>query len=88
MEAQDNNIYVNKNAHVSVGTWIGIFLINCIPIIGTLIYLIMLFVWAFGGTDKISLKNYAKATLLLITIGIAIGIIGGVIAIILGASKQ
>lgn len=72
--------------HVSVGMWIGIFFINFVPFIGTLIYLIMLFVWAFGSTPKRSLKNFAKAQLILMLIGLILGIIAFVIMMALGYS--
>jgi hypothetical protein len=61
-----NNVYVSSDVyhddeHVSTWGWIGRWLILCIPIVN----LIMLFVWAFGGTKKRSLKTWARAHLLL-----------------------
>ena len=41
----------------------------------TLVYFILLLVWAFGGSKKRSLKNYARATLLMSVILIILGII-------------
>ena len=66
-----NNIYVSDDVyhdeeHVSTWGWIGRWIILCIPIVS----LIMLFVWAFGGTRKRSLKTWARAHLLLTLIGI------------------
>lgn len=72
--------------HVSVGMWIGIFFINFIPILGSLIYLVMLFVWAFGNTPKRSLKNFAKAQLVLMLIALILGIIAFIIMMALGYS--
>jgi len=72
--------------HVSVGMWIGIFFINFIPILGSLIYLVMLFVWAFGNTPKRSLKNFAKAQLVLMLVGLILGIIAFIIMMALGYS--
>lgn len=40
------------------------------------LYIILLFVWAFGKPKARSLKNYAKATLLMSLIVIIIGIVG------------
>ena len=74
------------NEHVSVGGWVGIFCINLIPVLGWLIYLILLFVWAFGDTKKKTLKNFAKATLIGMLIMIILGIAVVVIAAIAGVS--
>lgn len=65
---------------VSIGAWIGVFVLNCIPLVN----LIMLFVWAFSSTTKKSLKNYARAVLILFLIGIAIGLIVSIIIAVTG----
>ena len=56
---------------VSVGEWIVTFIVLAIPLVN----IIMLFVWAFGGGVNLSKKNYAKATLILIVISIALSFI-------------
>jgi len=53
---------------VSVGEWIGTWLLCCIPIVNY----ILLFVWAFGATAKPSKKTYARAMLLMSLITIII----------------
>ncbi len=60
---------VNYNApqpdeHMTVMGWIGRWCINLIPLVGPLIYFVMLIIWAFGDTPKKSLKSYARAALL------------------------
>jgi len=72
--------------HVSVGGWIGIFCINLIPIVGWLIFIIMLFVWAFGSTPKKTLKNFAKAMLIIWLIVFVLAIIAVIIAGIAGVN--
>lgn len=67
---------------VTVGSWIGVFLISCLPLVN----LIMLFVWAFSSSTKKSLKNYARAMLIMSLIGIVLGIIIAVIVSIIGAN--
>lgn len=64
-----------KDEHMTVGGWLGVFCINLIPFVGTLIYLIMMFVWAFGSTPKKSLKTFARAQLLIMAIAIVLVII-------------
>ena len=73
--------------HVSVGNWIGIFCINLIPCVGPIIYLVMLFVWAFGSTPKKSLKNYARAQLLIAAILLGIVIIVIIIAVAIASAS-
>ena len=60
---------------VSIGSWIGVWLLTCIPIVG----FIMLIVWACGGTRKQSLKNWARAQFIILLILILIGVIAGLI---------
>ena len=76
----------NVNEHVSVGAWIGIFFINVIPIIGPLVYLVLLFVWAFGNTAKKSLKAYAKAQLIIAAVLIALSVLAAIVLAIAGFS--
>jgi len=75
-----------ENEHVSVGFWIGISCINLIPCVGGLIYLIMMFVWAFGSTPKKSLKNYARAQLIIAAVALGLSIIFIIVTTILGMS--
>lgn len=75
-----NNAYnaepmVHPEEHVTVGGWIGRMLIPYIPFVGPIVYMIMLFVWAFGSERRLSLKNFAKAQLILSLIFTGIAII-------------
>ena len=58
---------------VSVGGWIGRSLIPCIPGVGAIIYLIMLFVWVGDKTKEETFRNWAKAQL--IVMGIVFGLL-------------
>lgn len=60
---------------MTVGGWIGVFCINLIPCVGSLVYLIMMFVWAFGSTPKKSLKTFARAQLIIMAIVLVLTII-------------
>jgi hypothetical protein len=61
----------NSEKPVSVLNWIGTYLIMFIPIVGGLVFLIMLFVWASGGNNvPTSKKNWAKANLILMLISL------------------
>ena len=64
-----------KKEHVSVGGWIGRWLLGCIPFVGWLIYFIMLIVWANNDSYEVSFKNWAKAQLWIILIVFAIALV-------------
>ena len=67
---------------VSIGGWIGVMLLTCLPIVN----LIMLFVWAFSSSTKKSLKNYARASLILILIGVVLAVVVSIILAVCGIS--
>ncbi|MGI6325639.1 MAG: zinc ribbon domain-containing protein [Saccharofermentanales bacterium] len=76
---------VDLNKPLGVGGFFGMFAINLIPFVGSLIFLIMLFVWAFGSTVNQNKKNLARALLLWALIALVVVIIlmialGGVIS--------
>jgi len=56
---------------LSVGGYIWMFLLLCIPIVNV----ILLLVWSFGGNVNQNKKNFARATLLLIVIGVVLSIV-------------
>lgn len=72
---------------MTVGDWIVTFLITAIPLVG----FVMLFIWAFGSDTNLNKANYAKATLLWMLIGVALGILimimfwGALMAIVMGS---
>ena len=61
--------------HMSMGGWFGRMCIPFIPIVGPLVYIIMLFVWAFGDNKNETFKNWAKATLIFAAIIFALYIV-------------
>jgi cell division protein FtsW (lipid II flippase) len=56
---------------MSVKDWFLTLLITYIPLVG----LVMLLVWAFDSTTNLNKKNFAKASLLWMVVGIALAII-------------
>lgn len=60
---------------VSFLNWVGTMILPFIPIVGWIIYLVMLFVWSFGSDTNRTKKNWARAMLVVIVIGIALVII-------------
>lgn len=60
---------------VTMGEWLGMWALNLIPIAGPIIFIVMLFIWAFGDTNKQSLKTYSRAMLIIYLISIVIMIV-------------
>ena len=82
-----NNFYApTMKQPVSVAGWIGRSLIPCIPLVGWLIYLIMLFIWSGDQTKETSFNNWAKAQLWVMLIGIGIAVVVLIIVAIIAAS--
>ena len=44
--------------------WIGFYLLPCIPLIGSIIQIVLIFKWAFGSTQDLTKKGFARAQLL------------------------
>jgi heme/copper-type cytochrome/quinol oxidase subunit 2 len=64
---------------MSVKDWFLTLLITYIPLVG----LVMLIVWAFDSNTNLNKKNWAKASLLWMLVGIGIAII--VVVLFMGA---
>lgn len=67
----DLNSYSSSWQPLGVGEYIVMFLIGSVPILG----LIMLIVWATSSTENPNKRNYAKAALIMMAIGIGIFIL-------------
>lgn len=78
-----NNFFQEKKQPISVMGWIGRSLISCIPFVGGIIYLVMLFIWAGDKTKEESFNNWAKAQLILMAIILGLGLVVGLIILII-----
>lgn len=79
-----NNYYPAARQPVSVLGWIGRSLIPAIPIVGSLIYFIMLFVWAGDKNKEESFNNWAKAQLWVMLITVILVVVIVLFAFLLG----
>lgn len=70
---------------VSVGGWIGRSLIPMIPLVGSIVYLIMLFIWSGDVKKEETFRNWAKAQLIVTAVILIVGIIGVILGIISAA---
>ena len=66
-------VYAPQEPEMTVGGWVGTLILTCIPIVN----LILLIVWAVGGSGPKSRKNWAIAQLILMAICIVLSIIFG-----------
>lgn len=57
--------------NTTLGDWIVTYLLMMLPIAN----IVLLFIWAFGSTTGPSKKNWARATLIFMAIGLVLGII-------------
>jgi len=55
---------------ISFGNWLGTMVLPFIPFVGIIIYIVMLFVWAFGSDTPKSKKNWARVSLIMGVVGI------------------
>lgn len=53
-------------------SWLGTYLIMFIPLVGGIVFLVMLLIWSFGNAATESKKNWARATLVFYVIMIAL----------------
>ena len=60
---------------VSVGGWIGRSLIPLIPVVGGIVYLIMLFIWSGDTNKEDTFRNWAKAQLIVTLVVVILSII-------------
>ena len=60
---------------ISVGGWIGRTLIPYIPLVGGIVYLIMLFIWSGDKKKEDSFRNWAKAQLIVMAIVIVLAVV-------------
>lgn len=64
-----------NNRPISPTGWIGVNLLMLVPLVNVL----FLFLWACGGTDRTSLKNYARGVLLTVVLLVLVFLVSVVI---------
>ena len=46
-------------SHMTTAKWLGLVFLNAIPLIGQIIYLVLLFKWAFGENKDKTFENFS-----------------------------
>ncbi len=80
----NENMLPEEYKPVSVGKYIGYGILFSIPLVG----FIMLLVTAFGSNTNKSLKNYARAMLVMYAIGVVLSIVMVILMGVLGMSMM
>lgn len=83
VNTNQNTSYNNRDNLVkplSIGAYIGMFILLMIPIVN----LIMILVWSFSDSVNINKKHFAIAQLILILIGIVLSIVAAILMVRLG----
>ena len=60
---------------ISVGGWIGRSLIPYIPLVGGIVYLIMLFIWSGDRKKEDTFRNWAKAQLIITAVVLVLTVV-------------
>lgn len=73
-ESQIDNVNEKKEEQkpISFGNWMGSLILPFIPLVGPIIYLVMLFIWSFGSDTNQSKKNWARAQLIVTIISVVL----------------
>lgn len=58
----------DKEPVIPFGNWMITLLLPLIPMIGPLVYIVMLFVWAFGKTGSRTKRNWSRAQLIMLVV--------------------
>ncbi len=66
----------SKYEPISTGGYIGIMLLMCIPVLG----IILCIIWACGGCRKVNKRSLARASLIMMAIGLVLGLIFSLLA--------
>lgn len=74
-----NNMNVNSKANegeiaekpMTFANWIMVLILPFIPVVGSFVYIAVLFIWGFGANTPKTRKNWARATLLILAIALA-----------------
>ncbi len=71
---------------VSTGKWLLYQLIPLIPFVGTIVYIIMLFVWGLGDSEKNkTFRNWARSQLIFMAIVVVLLILVVILAVVFGS---
>lgn len=59
-----------KEPTIPFGNWLITLLLPLIPMVGPLVYIVMLFVWAFGKAGSKTKRNWSRAQLIMLIVSL------------------
>lgn len=78
---KESNVVGEQEESISFGNWVGSLLLPFIPLVGPIINLVMMLVWAFGSDTSKTKRNWARASLIVIIVNIVLIVISIVLLI-------
>lgn len=60
----DGGLFGNSDKPMTFGNWMLIYLLPFIPMVGIILFLVLLFSWGFGTNVPATKKNWARATMI------------------------
>lgn len=60
---KSGGLFSGSDKPMTFGNWMLVYLIPFIPMVGTILFLVLLFSWGFGSNVAQTKKNWARATL-------------------------
>jgi len=70
-ESNNENFSDSRTTPMTFGDWVVTLLLLMIPVVN----LVLLFVWAFSSETNLNKKNFAKAQLIFMAVGIVLSIL-------------
>jgi hypothetical protein len=61
-------LFDSSERPMSLGNWLVIYLLPLIPMIGMVLFLVVLFSWGFGSNVAQTKKNWARATMIFVLV--------------------
>jgi hypothetical protein len=63
-----SGLFDSSDRPMTMGNWLIIYLLPFVPIVGMVLFLVILFTWGFGAKVAPTKKNWARATLVMVVI--------------------
>lgn len=61
-------LFDSSDRPMTLGNWLIIYLLPFIPMVGTVLFLVVLFSWGFGTNVSSTKKNWARATMIFVLV--------------------
>ncbi|HWT77032.1 MAG TPA: hypothetical protein VN258_20210 [Mobilitalea sp.] len=73
---------VEQERQTSFMSWIATYGLLFIPIFGWIVFIVLLFIWAFSDATPKNKKNWARATLIFVAVAIVVFIVWAIITVL------